>query len=75
MAHTAHGGQLAKSVGSPVMFVALTATADKANSKRTETERIVPILRDYGQREERGFTAKMLLYKEQGQGQLYSQLC
>ena len=42
--HTAHGGQLAMFVGSPVTFVALTATADKANSKKVETERIVVVL-------------------------------
>ena len=32
---------MARLVGSPVMFVALTATADKANSKNAEIERIV----------------------------------
>lgn len=52
--HTAHGGQLARLVGSPVTFVALTATADKANSKKVETERIVLVWRKYGQRKERG---------------------
>ena len=42
--HTAHGGQLAIFVGSPVVFVAWTATADKAIDKKAETERIVLVL-------------------------------
>lgn len=53
--HTAHGGQLARLVGSPVTFVASTATADKANSKKAETKRIVLVLRIYGQGKERHF--------------------
>ena len=65
MMHTAHGGQLARFVGSPVTFVALTATADKANSKKADTERIVLVLRKYGQRKERSFMKKMPLYKGQ----------
>lgn len=52
---TAHGGQLAILVGSPVMFVALTATADKAISKKAETGRIVLVLCDCGQCKERHF--------------------
>ena len=47
--HTAHAGQLAMFVGSPVVFVALTATADKAASKTAETERMVLVLCNYGQ--------------------------
>lgn len=39
--HTAHVGQLARSVGSPVTFVALTAKVDKAISKKVEVEGIV----------------------------------
>lgn len=53
--HTAHGGQLARLVGSPVTFVALTATADKAKSKGAETEGIVLVLRKYGQGKEKHF--------------------
>lgn len=46
---------MARLVGSPVMFVALTATADKAKSKKAETEGIVLVLRRYGQGKERHF--------------------
>ena len=46
--HTAHGGQLARFVGSPVMFVALTATVDKAISNKAEIEGIVLLKADYG---------------------------
>ena len=60
--HTAHGGQLARFVGSPVTFVALTATADKANSKEAETARIVLVLCDYGQGEE-GHSLRRCCYK------------
>ena len=35
---TAHRGQLARFVGSPVMFVPLTVTADKTISKTEESE-------------------------------------
>lgn len=64
MMHTAHGGQLARSVGSPLTFVALTATADKANSKKAETERIVLVSCDFDQRKERYLIKKnWLLYK------------
>lgn len=38
---TAHVGQLARSVGSPAMFVALTAAPDKAISKKAENENIM----------------------------------
>ena len=71
MMHTAHGGQLARLVGSPVTFVALTATADKANRKKVEIERIVLVLRDYGQRKEEEDAA----IKGQGQEQVCSGLC
>ena len=66
---TAHGGQLAMFVGSPVMFVAMTATADKANSKKAETGRIVLILCDYGRCKKRD-SARRCCYTRQGQGQL-----
>ena len=46
--HTAHGGQLARSVGSPVTFVALTATVDNAISKKVEVEGIVLGNGEYG---------------------------
>lgn len=52
---TAHGGQLAIFVGSPVMFVALIATADKAISKKAETGRIVLVLCNCSQYKERHF--------------------
>lgn len=39
--HTAHGGQFARSVGSPVTFVALTATAAEAISKKAEARGIL----------------------------------
>lgn len=66
---TAHGGQLAIFVGSPVMFVALTATAGKAISKKAETGRIVLVLCDYGQCKKR-YSARRCCYTRQGQGQL-----
>ena len=47
--HTAHGGQLARSVGSPVTFVALTAIVDKAISKKVDVEGIVLGKGEYGQ--------------------------
>ena len=54
MMHTAHGGQLARFVGSPVIFVALTApTVDRANSTKAETDRMVLVLWIYGQGKER----------------------
>ena len=69
--HTAQGGQLARLVGSPVMFVALTATADKVNRKKAVIERIVLVLRDYGQRKKEEDAA----IQGQGQGQVCSELC
>ena len=41
MNHTAHEGQLARFVGSPVMFVALTATVAEAIRNKAETECIM----------------------------------
>lgn len=38
MSRTAHGGQLARSVGSPVVFVALTATPQKDISNNARIE-------------------------------------
>lgn len=46
---------MARLVGSPVTFVALTATADKAKSQKAETEGIVQVLRKYGQGKEKHF--------------------
>lgn len=65
---TAHGGQLAIFVGSPVMFVALTATADKAISKKAETGHIVLVLCDYVQCKKR-YSVRRRCYARQGQGQ------